>query len=143
MPEIVMEQRFAAPPARVFEAITDHVAFGRFMGADIRVEREGTPPPNGLGARRVVRARGTAVREEVVRWEPPHAMDYRVVSGAPLRDHLGTIRIAPDGAGARVTYRIRFDWPWWGGGAFVGDRIARTLEREITAGLGRMAAAVR
>jgi uncharacterized protein YndB with AHSA1/START domain len=143
MPEIVMEQRFAAPPARVFEAITDHVAFGRFMGADIRVEREGTPAPNGLGALRVVRARGTAVREEVVRWEPPHAMDYRVVSGAPLRDHLGTIRIEPDGPGARVTYRIRFGWPWWGGGAFIGERIARTLEREITAGLGRMAAAVR
>jgi uncharacterized protein YndB with AHSA1/START domain len=142
MPEIVMEQRFAAPPARVFEEVTDHAAFGRWMKADIQVERQGTPPPNGLGAVRVVRARGTTVREEVVRWESPSAMDYRVIGGAPLRHHLGQLRFVPDAAGTRLTYSIRFDWPWWLGGTVVGRLVARTLEREITAGLGRMAAAL-
>jgi uncharacterized protein YndB with AHSA1/START domain len=140
MTEIVMRQRFAAAPERVFAAITDHAAFGRWMRADIRVERPGTPPPNGLGAIRAVGARGLTVREEVVAWEPGRAMDYRVVSGAPFRNHRGEIRLAPDGEGTRVDYRIRFEWPWFLGGGVVGGLLAATLEREITAGLARMAA---
>ncbi|HEV7732628.1 MAG TPA: SRPBCC family protein [Candidatus Binatia bacterium] len=140
MPEILMQQRFAAPPDRVFDLVTDHVGFGRFVGADIQIERQGTPPPNGLGAVRVVRSRGTSVKEEVVRWEPPHAMDYRVIGGAPLQNHLGEIRLTPDGTGTQMRYRIRFDWPWWAGGSVAGGLLARLLEREITAALSRMAA---
>src|SRR5262245_59988223 len=120
MPEVVLQERFAASPERVFATLTDHVAFGRWVGADIRVERPGTPAPNGLGAIRAVRACGLTVREEVVRWEPPLAMDYRVVSGAPLRNHLGQIRIAPDAGGARLDYRIRFEWPGYLGGTLIG-----------------------
>ncbi len=142
MPEVVLHQRFDAPPERVFDAMTDHAGFGRWMNADIRVERQGTPPPNGLGAIRAVTARGLTVREEVVAWEAPRAMDYRVIAGAPFRNHLGQIRIEPDGGGARLDYRIRFEWPWYAGGAIVGRFLARTLEREISAGLARMAAAL-
>jgi uncharacterized protein YndB with AHSA1/START domain len=142
MREINMQQRFRAAPDRVFAAVTDHVAFGRFMGADISVERSGIPAPNGLGAIRGVRARGLTVREEVVRWEPPRAMDYRVVAGAPFRNHLGEIRLTPDGTGTRVDYRIRFEWPWFLGGGLVGGLVAAALEREMTAGLAKMADAV-
>jgi uncharacterized protein YndB with AHSA1/START domain len=140
---VTMEQRFDASPERVFDLVTDHVAFGRFVGADISVERPGTPAPNGLGAVRMVRARGTAVREEVVRWEPPHAMDYRVIGGAPLRNHLGQIRLSPDGAGTMMRYEIRFDMPWWLGGSAAGGVVGRLLQREITGGLARMAASLR
>lgn len=138
-----MQQRFDASPDRVFEAMTDHVGFGRWVNADIRVERQGTPAPNGLGAVRAVKARGLTVREEVVGWEAPRAMDYRVIAGAPFRAHLGQIRVESEGTGARLDYRIRFDWPWYLGGAVVGGLLARTLEREISSGLVRMAAALR
>lgn len=143
MADIVMEQRFDAPPQRVFDVITDHVAFGRFVGADITVERQGTPAPNGLGAVRLVRARGTSVREEVVRWDPPQAMDYRVIGGAPLRNHLGQIRLSPDGAGTAMRYTIHFDMPWWLGGGAAAGVVARLLQREISGGLATMAASLR
>src|SRR5258706_15255480 len=139
MPEIVMQQRFTASPERVFDALTDHVGFGRALGEDIRLERAGVPAPNGLGAVRAIHARGLTIREEVVAWEAPRAMDYRVVSGAPLQNHRGEIRIVPEGAGVRVDYRIRFDWPWYLGGALVGDLIARSLERQIVAAIARLA----
>lgn len=138
-----MEQRFAAPPERVFAAMTDHEAFGRLLGEDIRVERPGTPPPNGLGAVRLIRARGLAIREEVVRWEEPRAMDYRVISGAPFRSHLGEIRVAPEGSGSRLDYRIRFEWPWWAGGAVVGGLLAGMLRRQIAEGIARLASTLR
>jgi hypothetical protein len=143
VPEIVMQQRFTVPPERVFALLTDHVAFGRALGEDIRLEREGVPPPNGLGAVRAIHARGLTIREEVVAWETDRAMDYRVVGGAPFENHLGQIRIVRDGTGARVDYRIRFDWPWYLGGAVVGGLLARTLERQIGSGLAQMAARLR
>ena len=134
-----MQHRFDAPPERIFAALTDHVGFGRVLGEDIRLEREGVPPPNGLGAVRVLRVRGLTIREEVVGWEQDRAMDYRVVSGAPFQNHLGAIRFVPDGTGTRIDYRIRFDWPWYLGGAVVGGLLARTLEQAITRGLARIA----
>jgi hypothetical protein len=143
MPEIFMQQHFAAPPERVFEALTDHAGFGRALGEDIRLEREGVPAPNGLGAVRAIHARGLVIREEVVAWEAARAMDYRVVSGAPLQNHLGEIRVVPDGTGARVDYRIRFDWPWYLGGAVVGGVLARSLERQISSGIARIASTLR
>ena len=138
-----MQQRFAAAPERVFDVLTDHVGFGRALGEDIRLERAGVPPPNGLGAVRAIHARGLTIREEVVRWEAARAMDYRVVSGAPFRSHLGEIRFLPDGGGTRVDYRIRFEWPWWLGGAVVGGLLARMLERQIAAGIARIASTLR
>jgi hypothetical protein len=143
MTEIFMQQRFDAAPERVFALLTDHVGFGRALGEDIRLEREGVPPPNGLGAMRVIHARGLTIREEVVGWEPARLMAYRVVSGAPFRDHLGEIRLVPEGDGTRVDYRIRFQWPGHLGGAIVGGLLARMLERQIGAGIARMASTLR
>jgi hypothetical protein len=143
MASIFMQQRFDAPPDRVFAALTDHVGFGRALGEDIRLEREGVPPPNGLGAVRAIHARGLTIREEVIGWETSRAMDYTVVSGAPLQNHRGAIRLVPDGTGTRVDYRIRFDWPWYLGGALVGGLLARSLERQIASGIARMAATLR
>src|SRR5262245_41161388 len=137
-----MRQRFAATPDRVFAAITDHAALGSWLPADVRLETPGTPPPNGLGAVRVVRVRGLPIREQVTRFDAPHAMDYRVISGSPFEDHVGEIRVTPDGDGALVDYRIRFGWPWYAGGALVGRLVAGQLEREITAGLARLAASL-
>lgn len=138
-----MQQHFDAAPEQVFAVLTDHVGFGRALGEDIQLEREGVPPPNGLGAVRVIRARGLTIREEVVGWESARAMDYRVVSGAPFKDHRGEIRFVPHGGGTRVDYRIRFDWPWYLGGAIVGGLLARTLERQIAGGIARMASTLR
>jgi hypothetical protein len=143
MTEIFMQQRFDAPPDRVFGLLTDHVGFGRALGEDIRLERQGVPAPNGLGAVRAIHARGLTIREEVVGWEADRAMDYRVVSGAPFQSHLGEIRLVPEGGGTRVDYRIRYEWPWWLGGVVVGGLIARGLEQEIGKGLARMAAGLR
>ena len=137
-----MRQRFTAAPDRVFAAITDHAALGSWLPADVRLESPGTPPPNGVGAVRIVRVRGLSIREQVTRFEAPRAMDYRVISGAPFQDHLGEISVTPDGDGALVDYRIRFAWPWYAGGALVGRLVAGQLEREITAGLARLAASL-
>lgn len=107
--QIELTQHVAAPPARVFEVYTDHVGWTRWAGVkEVVLRQKGDPPPNGLGAIRVIRARGMAIEEEVTAFEPPTRMAYRLVAGVPVRDHAGEVRFEPDGSGTRVTWSVRF-----------------------------------
>ena len=88
--------------------LTDHRGY-----ADItpmrrsELEREGEPAPNGVGAIRALRSVGPPLREEVVSYERPSRFSYKVVSGIPVRDHLGTVLLTPEGSGTRVTYAVK------------------------------------
>lgn len=73
----------------------------------VELEREGDPAPNGVGAIRVLHSIGPPLREEVISYQPPSRFSYRLLSGAPLRDHVGTVALEPAGAGTKVTYAVR------------------------------------
>ena len=60
------------------------------------LEREGEPAPNGVGAIRVLRAVGPPLREEVIAYEPPSRFSYKLLSGLPVRDHVGTVELTPE-----------------------------------------------
>lgn len=142
MQTIHMEQRFAAPPEKVFAAVTDHRGMEKWLeGMRVTLEKEGDPPPNGLGAVRKIQARGTTVVEEVVRWEEPTAMDYKVIRGL-IQDHLGEIRLYPENGGTLLDYRIRFRVPWWATGPILGSLVATLLKGELEKGLVRLAASL-
>lgn len=95
----------AAPPETVFEVLTDHRGMGSFLPVrKIELEREGDPAPNGLGAIRSIHAVGPPIREEVIAYEPPRRFAYRMISGAPVRDHVGTVELTPAGEGTRMSY---------------------------------------
>jgi carbon monoxide dehydrogenase subunit G len=97
-----------APPETVFDVLTDHRRY-----ADItpmrksELEQEGEPAPNGVGAIRVLTSVGPPLREEVIAFEPSARFSYKLLSGAPVRDHVGTVLLEPAGAGTRVTYAVR------------------------------------
>lgn len=97
-----------APPETVFEVLTDHRRYAEIT--PIRrseLEREGEPAPNGVGAIRVLRSVGPPLREETIVYEPPRRFSYKLLSGAPLRDHVGTVALEPDGGGTKLTYAVR------------------------------------
>jgi uncharacterized protein YndB with AHSA1/START domain len=97
----------AAPPAVVFDVLTDHRGYAAITRVrSVELEREGDPPPNGVGAIRALKAVGPPLREEVVGYEPPSRFAYTLISGAPLRDHLGTVDLTESAGGTRVTYRV-------------------------------------
>lgn len=107
MATIDASRTVAAPPETVFEVLADHrgiPGYTRFRSAEL--EREGEPAPNGLGAIRVLHLVGPPLREEVVAYEPPRRFAYRLLSGAPLRDHVGTIELEPTGVGTRMSYVV-------------------------------------
>lgn len=97
-----------APPEVVFDVLTDHRRYAEITRLrKSTLEREGDPAPDGVGAIRVLAAVGPPIREEVVVYERPSRFSYKVLSGLPLRDHLGTVSLEPSDGGTKVTYALK------------------------------------
>lgn len=108
MASFTFVREIAAPPQVVFDVLTDHRGYpGITRLRKVELEREGEPAPNGVGAIRVLRAVGPPLREEVLAYESPSRFSYTVLSGLPVRDHVGTVELTPQGEGTKVVYAVR------------------------------------
>jgi uncharacterized protein YndB with AHSA1/START domain len=110
MASFTLEREIAAPPEVVFDVLTDHRRYSEItMLRRAELEREGEPAPNGVGALRVLSAAPGAplLREEVIAYERPTRFSYTLLSGLPVRDHIGTAELTPQGSGTRVVYAVR------------------------------------
>ena len=108
MASFTLVREVDAPPETVFEVLTDHRRYAEITPLRKSVlEREGESAPNGVGAIRVLSSVGPPLREEVIVYEPSTRFSYKLLSGAPVRDHVGTVQLAPSGAGTLVTYAVR------------------------------------
>jgi len=108
MASFTFVREVAAPPETVFEVLADHRGYAGITplrGSEL--EREGEPAPNGVGAIRVLRALGPPVREEVLTYEEPNRFSYKLLSGLPTRDHVGTVELSAGNGGTRMTYAVR------------------------------------
>lgn len=109
MQHVEVSRSFPRPIEVVFRRYTDNARWGEWVGlGPVWLAAEGTDERNGVGC---VRAFSLApgLREQVIRFEPPHRMEYRVIAGAfPLADHHGEVVFEPDGAGTRVIWRVSF-----------------------------------
>ena len=99
-----------APIERVWELLADHrgyPAWSTMTGAEL--EREGDPPPNGVGAIRVLRTGPGKSREEVVAFEPPTHLAYTLLSGLPAKDYRADVHLSPEpGGGTRIDWQSSF-----------------------------------
>ena len=93
----------------VFDAMTEHCAIADYMWWCRRstLEREGAPAPNGVGAVRRLTSLGTTFVEEIIEYERPARYAYKMLSGAPTRDHIGTIELREGGTGTEVSWHLR------------------------------------
>lgn len=108
MASFTFVREVAAPPEVVFDVLVDHRGYAEITPMRRSVlEREGDPAPNGVGAIRVLSAVGPPLREEVLAYQPPSRFSYTLLSGAPVRDHVGTVELTPAGAGTKIVYAVR------------------------------------
>jgi uncharacterized protein YndB with AHSA1/START domain len=122
MATFTFERQVAASPETVFEVLTDHRRYAEITPMRrSTLEREGAPSPNGIGAIRVLSSVGPPLREEVIDYVPSTRFSYKLLSGAPLRDHVGTVVLSAEGNGTKVVYAVR-TMPTlpFGAGALVG-----------------------
>jgi hypothetical protein len=116
MPEVSESVDVEAPPERVWAALTDWVAQGRWiLATDVRPV---VGPARGVGGRLVAvtglplpggKRLGVVDTMEITRWEPPTRCDVlhtgRVVRGT------GTFGIRPRGAGSTFTWAEQVELP--------------------------------
>lgn len=108
MASFTYERQVSAPPETVFEVLTEHRRYSEITRLRKSVlEREGEPSPDGVGAIRVLSSVGPPLREEVLAYEPPARFSYKLLSGAPLRDHVGTVQLTARDGGTRMVYAVR------------------------------------
>lgn len=108
MASFTLVREAKAPPEVVFDVLTDHRRYADITSMRKSVlEREGEPAPNGVGAIRVLSSVGPPLREEVIVYEPSSRFSYKMLSGAPVRDHVGTVLLEPADTGTKVTYALR------------------------------------
>ncbi len=108
MASFTYERQIAAPPELVFEVLTDHRRYPEMTPLrKVVLEREGDPPPNGVGAIRRLSTGGPTLREEVLVYEPGRRFSYTLLSGLPVRDHVGTVELTANDGGTAVVYAVR------------------------------------
>jgi uncharacterized protein YndB with AHSA1/START domain len=109
MASFTFERDVAAPAETIFDVLTDHAGYAAITPLRrSALEREGEPAPNGIGAVRVLGGAGPPLREEVIAYERPVRFAYKLLSGAPLRDHVGTVELSAGADGrTRVVYAVR------------------------------------
>lgn len=108
MASFTLVREIAAPVEIVFEVLTDHRRYSELTPLRrSELEREGEPAPNGVGAIRKLTAVGPPMREEVIAYEAPRRFSYTVLSGLPVRDHVGTVELAELNGGTKMVYAVR------------------------------------
>jgi uncharacterized protein YndB with AHSA1/START domain len=108
MARFTLTREIAAPPETVFAVLTDHRKYSELTPLrKSELEREGEPAPNGLGAIRKLSAIGPPLREEVIAYEPDGRFSYKLLSGLPVRDHVGTVELTAGGSGTKMVYAVR------------------------------------
>ncbi len=109
MIEFTLTRTTTAPIGTVFDALTNHRAIADHVWAVRRstLDREGVPAPNGVGAVRRIEAVGPPIVEEIIDYQRPTRYAYKMLSGAPVRDHVGTVELREAGTGTEVSWHLR------------------------------------
>ncbi|WP_334014974.1 SRPBCC family protein [Alteromonas sp. S167] len=105
---IHVERTINKPIQQVFAALSDHANYSQFKGVDeSNLLSEGNTEKNGLGAVREIIAGGANLHEEIVAYEPPYKLGYKVIKSKPLPyDHrLGEITLEERDGKTHVTWR--------------------------------------
>lgn len=107
--EFTLTRTTTAPIERVFDSLTNHRGIADYVWAVRRstLDREGVPAPNGVGAVRRIEAVGPPIVEEIIDYQRPTRYAYKMLSGAPVRDHVGTVELREAGAGTEVSWHLR------------------------------------
>ncbi|APA95492.1 SRPBCC family protein [Nocardia seriolae] len=144
MRTVDVERNIAAPQSDVFEWLTDVTNYQRVpLVRRVTLVRPGDTAGNGVGAVRLVVTPLLRLTEEIVAYDPPRMMRYRLLNSVPpLRHQEGSIGFEPCGAGTRVRWSSTFEIaapilaPVWTRlflpvvrGGFV--MVLRTAEREL------------
>ncbi len=106
MATVTTSRTINAPVEKIFDLLTDHANYKDFPGIlDSKLETQGTPAPNGLGAVRYIKVKQGWFREKITAYDRPRAFSYLITeTSLPLKHEGGTLTFTPVAGGTEVTW---------------------------------------
>jgi uncharacterized protein YndB with AHSA1/START domain len=105
---IHVERTINKPIEEVFAILSDHANYAQFKAIEqSNLLIKGKHETNGLGAVREIISGGSNLHEEIVAYEPPYKLGYKVVKSKPLpyNHQLGEITLKDKDGKTHVTWR--------------------------------------
>ncbi len=137
--EIGARVHTTAPPEVVFALVADGASYPRWSPIEsFELEREGDPPPEGVGAIRVFRQGRITGRDLIVEIVPNRRFVYTALSGLPTRDYRGEVDLTPTADGGTDIHWHSSFFPKFPGTGFL---MARGLGRFVAQCANGLAAA--
>src|SRR5438132_1104019 len=130
-----MERELGCSPARAWPLVAEPVLVNRWSSAQVEALSAGDGGhPGGTGAIRRVqttrRPRATLI-EIVERADAPRRLDYRVIAGAPIRHHAGSIHLLEAPGGCLLRWEVEMDFVAPGMAWIAKKAIAPELEASL------------
>ena len=114
MSEVYLTAEYSAAPEQVFEFFLDHNKFGSiWSGVTTRIKDADADNPNDVGSVRSIKVGFSTIQEQQMKAERPTdtssgLIEYKVIKGGAITDHLGHIEFHPTAAGGtQIRYTIR------------------------------------
>ncbi|MEV6774589.1 SRPBCC family protein [Nocardia sp. NPDC051030] len=95
-----------APRDVVFKLFSERDSLNGKLPIQVSLKKPGIGSPSGIGAQYVLGVRGIGVTEETTELVPGERMVYRVIAGAPVKHHTGTIVFSDAPGGTRIVYTM-------------------------------------
>jgi hypothetical protein len=135
--------RTPAPAATVYRLLADGSRWPRWSPIEsFELEQSGDPPPEGVGAIRVLRLGRTTGRDQILELVPNQSLEYTTLSGVPVRDYVGRVDLerAPDGS-TTIHWHSSF-FPKARGTGWIVERGLRRFLQQCAQGLAGYAASM-
>jgi len=100
-------------------------------GIMVEVENQGDPASQGVGSIRTITIGKVKVRERLESINAPKSFTYRILSGAPMKDHLAKGEFIPQGASTEIRWTVEFTPKIPGIGWFVALVTKKAVNRYI------------
>lgn len=109
MIDFTLSRTSKAPIDAVFDVMTNHRKLADYSWLFRRstIDLEGDPAPNGLGTIRRLASYGTTFVEEIIEYDKPTRWAYKMISGIPTHDQVGTITLRQVEDGTDVRWNLR------------------------------------
>ena len=135
---IELKRDFPMPVAQLFAILSEHEQLSAVL-APAKVKRvcNGHEHRNGVGSTRLVKGPlAPAIEEQVTDFRENELIQYRITRGAPVRNHLGTMRFSSTATGSHLHYTISFETAI----PLLGPALEIALGQIIGRGLDKLAA---
>ncbi|WP_433193116.1 SRPBCC family protein [Nocardia sp. CA-107356] len=96
----------AAPRDVVYKFFTERDGINPYIPVDFTLKTPGTPAPAGVGAQYLIGKAGVGIVEETTKLVPGELMEYKIIKGAPVKRHVGTITFTDADNGTLVSYTM-------------------------------------